>query len=394
MNCLNWVLCNRRFLIVGLLCISRYGFAADFDFKLRGFATLGAARSTDESAEYVRDLSQAHGLNNHWRMENDSVFGLQANVMLQRRLEFIAQVVSRYRPKTNFEPEVTWAFLRYTPNPNWTGRLGRLGTEFYMLADSRMVGYSYNAVRPPIDYYGTLPFTYFDGADIGFSYPMLQGIFSAKLYSGFSQELSPWGSLQYDMSDSLLVGGYVDFYRAPWQIRFGQARLRFKRDLPVEDFYSLLPARTADELRVADRWTYFTSLGIAYDAGPLRVQTMLSHTDNNHGTFQDTWAGYLIASYRLRDALSPFVGFSMAYSDAKTLQYPVLPYTDSYQANFHTNQKTVFTGIRWDFRSNMCLKGQVDLIRGTPESKFLYRNETADWDGSMAVFTVTWDMIF
>jgi hypothetical protein len=42
----------------------------------------------------------------------------------------------------------------------------------------------------------------------------------------------------------------------------------------------------------------------------------------------------------------------------------------------------------------MALKAQVDLIRGEPSSTFLYRWETADWDGSMNVFSLSWDVVF
>lgn len=361
--------------------------------ELTGFGTLGLARTSDDSAQFVRDLSQSRGLQQSWRFENDSLLGIQANLDLRDDLEVVVQAVSRYTPYNTFTPALTWAFLRYDPNPSWALRAGRLGTEFYMQADSRMVGYTYLTVRPPVDFYGALPFDFIDGLDVAALQPLAGGVVKAKLFGGVSRQTSPWDDIQYSLSGTLLVGGYLDFVEGPWQLRLTQVGVRFDKDLPVEDFYRALPTETADELRVAGRWSGFTSLGAIYDAGPFQTQLMLSKTSNEHASFEDTWAGYLIASYRI-GSLTPFVGVSAAKSRPKTLRHPVPGYTDAYQVNFHSDQKTVFLGGRWDFANNFCLKAQLDLIRGDPDSRFLYRWETPDWDGSMTIFTLTLDFVF
>ncbi len=364
------------------------------DLSLNGFGTVALARSTDDSAQFVRDLSQPDGLTRGWHFENDSLLGVQANLSMGPQWQGVLQVVSRYQYDSTFTPEITWGFLRYDPNPVWSLRAGRLGTEFYMLADSRLVGYSYVTVRPPVDFYGTFPFNTVDGLDIAAATPVAGGLLRGKLYAGINQELSPLGrDPDFDMSGSLLEGGYLDFFKGAWQIRLGHSRLRFEHDLPVESFYDRLPTATADELRVAGKWSSFTSFGLTYDGGPLQSQFMLSKTHNDHGTFQDTWAGYLILSYRRGD-LTPFIGLSAVKSAPRTLEQPVYPYTDLYQADFHSDQRTTFFGVRWDFMEKMCLKAQVDIVRGTADSIFLYRWETPYWDGSMTVFSLGWDFIF
>jgi len=370
------------------------GHAGKPAFSLHGFGTLGLARSTDDSAEFVRDLSQRNGLTEAWSFETDSVLGLQANLHFNPEFEGVVQAASHYNPHGDFKPELTWAFLSYAPSPAVTLRAGRLGNEFYMLADSRLVGYSYVTVRPPVDYFGTLPFDYFDGLDLAITRPLAGGLFKAKAYAGLSREQSPWAELQFNMSGSLLAGAYLDFIKGSWQFRLGHANLQFDRDLPVEDFYDALPPNTADELRVADKSTSFTAFGAVYDSGPLQTQFMLSRTLSHHGVFQDAWAGYLILSYRMH-ALTPFVGLSAAKSSPKDLDHPIPGYTDVFQAEFYNDQRTLFLGTRWDFMENFCLKAQMDIVRGKPESRFLYRWENLeDWDGSMTVLSVTLDFIF
>ena len=127
--------------------------------SLHGFGTLGVARSSTDRAEFVRDLSHPSGLTKQWSGKIDSVLGMQANVRATDKVEAVVQAVSRYHNGGNFDPELTWAFVKFDPNANLSLRGGRLGTEFYMLADSRLVGYSYLPIRPPTDYYGALPFS-------------------------------------------------------------------------------------------------------------------------------------------------------------------------------------------------------------------------------------------
>ncbi|KAA6185837.1 hypothetical protein F2Q65_07510 [Thiohalocapsa marina] len=366
---------------------------AAVDLSLHGFGTLAASRSSDGSAEPVRDLSQPSGITDAWSLTSDSLIGLQGNLRFSPTLEAVVQGISRYRYDGTYTPEITWAFVGFSPDPVWTLRAGRLGTEFYMLSDSRWVGYSFNTVRPPSDYYGTLPFNYVDGMDLAVTHPFAGGLLKGKLFGGESREQSPFGDLRFDLDGSLLLGGYVEYYLGDLQARIVHVGVRFANDLPLDAFYRTLPAATANELRVADRWSQFSSLGIVHDRGPLQTQFMLSRTHNDHGTFQDTWAGYLALNYRIGD-WTPFIGLSMVKSEAKDLKHPIPGVTDLYQADFHSDHRTLLIGTRWDFRPNMALKAQVDLIRGSPDSIFLFRQETPDWDGSMNLFTLSLDVVF
>ena len=65
--------------------------------NLRGFGTLGIARSSSDQVEVVRDLSQPRGISNQWSGRIDSVLGVQANWQLTPEVELVSQVVSRYQ---------------------------------------------------------------------------------------------------------------------------------------------------------------------------------------------------------------------------------------------------------------------------------------------------------
>lgn len=367
---------------------------------VHGFGTFGLARSSSDQVEFVRDLSQPGGAGRHWSAKIDSVFGLQANLRLSERIDGVAQAVSRYRHDGSFRPELTWGFLRFDPNPNWSLRAGRLGTEFYMLADSRLVGYSYLTVRPPNDYFGTLPFSHIDGIDGQATMPMAGGLVRGKLFAGVTREKAPLADRLWDLNGSRMTGGYLDYQSGSWQWRAGYSEIQFKHELPIADL--LTPLRTAgaggaaDALSVIGKQSRFYSAGAVYDSGPLRVELMLNRTRQESAIFEHSRAGYLIGGYRLGQ-VTPFAGYSWAKSSTKHLATGI-PILDSVvadtMADSHLDQHTTFVGARWDFRRNMALKAQLDVIRGSPQSVFPYRWEKAGWNGRTNILSLALDFVF
>ena len=150
--------------------------------EISGFGTLGAMQTDTDQVEVTRDQSQQHGATDSISLKQDSLIGLQAYYKANESLDFVVQGVSRYGPHANYRPELMAAFGRYAITPNFGIRAGRIGTEFYMLADSRLVGYSYLTVRPPREVFATLPFQYLDGADFTASAPIADGILKVRVF--------------------------------------------------------------------------------------------------------------------------------------------------------------------------------------------------------------------
>ena len=367
--------------------------AANSGFTLNGFGTLGIARSDNDQAQYIRDLSQPYGLTTNWSAKVDSVLGLQAGYRFDNEFDGMLQAISRYRYDGSYRPEISWAFLHYSPNPDLNLRVGRLGTEFYMTADSRLVGYANLTVRPPPDYFGPLIFSYLDGFDVDLAKPVTNGLLRGKLFAGYSPETSPFvGAITWDLSGTLLVGGYLDYQTGPWQIRLGHAEVRFNKELPLD---ALVPGiiEAAPELSVLDQWARFDSLGAVYDQGPFQLQLMLSRTRHDSAAYEDTKAGYAIASYRI-GKVTPYLGYSRVTSKPPRFDPASPPLAAQIGSATHSDQHTWFLGGRWDIRKDLDLKVQVDSIQGSPSSIFPFRGDPVVWDGRMTVFSLTLDFMF
>lgn len=391
----HWVFsCLAGALLIGL---PRHSLADDKPaVVLQGFGTLGAVRTTSNEVEFVRDLSQPRGARQGWDVRVDSVLGIQANWRVNPKLEAVVQAVSRYRYDRTFIPEFSWAYLKYEPSPNLSLRGGRLGTEFFMMADSRLVGYSFLTVRPPGDFFWSLPFYHIDGADVALTIPLGDHLLRGKLFYGISNGQLALAQKQWNIDGSVMAGGYVDYQAGAWLFRASYANLHFKHDLPIEDvLQSYMPqslaTQAAEYLATGNTRSHYYSLGAIYDSGPWQLQFMLNHCDQGSNAFESSDAGYVLAGYRIA-SVTPFVGYSWASSEAR--RNTLNPIVAMIMVDAHVDQKTSIIGARWDLPSNIALKAQWDGIRGEPTSIFPYRQERAGWSGKMDVFSLTMDFVF
>lgn len=382
---------------------------AEPSLSLRGFGTLGLARSSSDHAEFVRDLSQPVGIKGgQWSGRIDSILGLQANWQATPEIELVGQVVSRLHYDRSHNPELMWAFAKWEPDPRLMLRGGRIGADFMMLADSRLVGYSYLTVRPPTDFFGPLFFSHFDGADVSGTLPLGNGLIRGKLFAGKTDEKSAGTLGVWDTSGSPVRGLVFDYVTGPWHVRFNSARIRFAADMNTSFLTDPLiyadslgvpgALAAARSLQTKDAAARFLSFGVAYDQGPLQIQGMLNHIRQESAVFQSSRAGYLLAAYRL-GGVTPFIGISRW----KTRMHEGLPvvgnatlnaYYQGFVAGSKVDRTTYSLGARWDFAVNTALKFQRDAIHATRDTSFSFANVAPAWNGKTDVLTVTLDFVF
>ncbi len=367
----------------------------DSPFSIQGFGTLGMARTSSDDVHFVRDLSQPKGVGTEWSAKLDSVLGLQATWSITPEWAAVVQGVSRYRYDGRFTPEISWAYAKYDPSPSVSLRAGQLGTEFFMLADSRWCGYSFLTVRPPGDYCWYLPFYGIRGGDATFSTALGDGLLRSKVFYGHAEDKVPLATEQWDVRGSPMLGGYVEYQRGPWLLRGSYANLRFKNDLPYGPVLERekgisLPSVDADYLSARNTRTHYYALGLVYDSGPWQGQLMLNHIEQGNKALESSDGGYALLGRRF-GSVTPFVGYSRVYSRPRSAPTAI---STELAANSHSDQHTNFAGIRWDAARNVAVKAQWDAIRGNRKSIFPYRNESQNWSGKLDVFSLTMDFVF
>lgn len=362
---------------------------------INGFGTLGMAYNGDDDVEFIRDIAQPDGARNGWSADVDSRFGIQLGLRATSELDAVLQAVSRYSLDGNYDPQLTWAFLRYSPDPAIQLRVGRVGLDTYMLADSRDVGYSFLWVRPPVDYYGNRHLSHVDGADLVLKRPVGDGLLWGKLYAGSADEkISAGGDIEFDASDSDIFGGHIDYETGPWHFQLSYSKLRYRLDPPAgyEQYMHLLQYMYPDYARALREFMQtkdiqLASAGVAYDNGPLQVQTM-AYAMNLPKDASDAYGGYVTVGYRL-DNVTPYLTLSGARTEGSKYRDLGLPYDGEYGLTQHT----ISIGARYDFAPNMALKAQLDRVH-PKQTGILLRSLDPNWRDELTIFSLALDFVF
>ncbi len=385
-------------------------------FTFSGFGTLALTHNSTDQAQFIRDVGQPKGPHGGTDGGVDSRAGLQANLRLHDQWELVAQAVSSRRFDASFNPELTWAFLKYRASDAVDLRAGRLGFDVYLLADTRNVGYSYLWVRPPVEFFGGIPITSFDGADAVMRTSLGDGFVSFKVFGGQATGRIPSSDTSvFDLKGMPLMGTHVDFHQEIWGFRVVWAQTRFKREFspaidtllaslgdPALAAFSPKPASLADELAITDKWLRYLSLGIDAQQGAFTAQLSLSRSRSQSPALPNSYAGYLLASYRL-GAWTPYLNVAAAktHQEVRDTGLPNVPPFSTlnsgvaYYLNVNQNdQQTLSAGLRWDFHRNLCLKAQVDDIRNKHRTSQLWWHADPQWNGHATVATLALDFIF
>ncbi|MCB1777163.1 MAG: hypothetical protein KDI50_06985 [Candidatus Competibacteraceae bacterium] len=384
----------------------------DETFFLNGFGTLGGPYNFDDEAGFIRDISQPKGARGNgidWSI--DSRLGLQGTWRPNEDFETTLQLVTKYRYDGSFRPEVTWGFLKYAINPNAQVRVGRLGADLYLQADSRDVGYAYLWTRPPVDYFGWIFISYFDGIDFVAARELGDGILRGKLYAGRAREtLHRSEGSEYSLKGTTVMGGHLEYQHINWLFRLSYGAIRLG-----DDDLSLVPLMNAlqstgvpqanalaEEMSLAGKYFNLFGVGIAYDKGPLQSQLMIGHLSSEVLTPPSSTAGYLSASYRIGQ-WTPYLVYSRIKSEhpRRMTGLPNIPPFDAVNAGVsqallagQADQETFSLGARYDFARNMDLKFQLDWIHSRDNPSLLWTAPEPDWDGRSAVLSVTLDFVF
>ncbi|SMB25292.1 conserved exported protein of unknown function [Sterolibacterium denitrificans] len=427
--------------------------AADLDsspIRLSGFGTVGMAHTQGDGAAFIRDITQPKGASNRGvSFDLDTRLGVQVNFDITNNFEAVAQVVSRYRNENNYWPELTWGFLKYVYDDTLELRVGRIGYDGYIGADTRDVGYSYLWARPPVEYFGTQLFPYQDGGDIVFRTPVMRGVGRVKLYTGITRQqvnnlmeqrewAIPGGSMTMpamgstqDLNKSRGTGGYIEYQDNHWTGRLGISRLRIAKEfsssatVPLQYAASAAGAGTPlgnalysllDGIQVGGKRATYKTAELAYEDGPLKLQGAYARISSDSLLVPRGHSAFISAGYRF-GRFTPYASVSVLRT--KSSNYPqelaalgadpgTVGMAQFLLSTPQTRQNTYALGLRYDFAENFALKLQADFIRNkncspvalpgsglTPcAPPLLWPTVPPNWNSRANVYSAVLDFIF
>ncbi|HET8705134.1 MAG TPA: hypothetical protein VFM46_02435, partial [Pseudomonadales bacterium] len=312
----------------------------------------------------------------------DSSLGAQWAADINNRLTGTLQVVSKRAVNRDYTPRTEWAFLAYRLNNHVALRAGRIGTPYFLVSDYRNLNAANPWVRPPVDVYGQVPFSWEDGADVILRNSIGKSHLSAQIYSGKAKNLA-WVGSPFTIKLKNLHG-----INLTWEYGVHTFRISHNESkVSVDDFNDLnqlmtllqspavtqscgdCPALT-DHYAIRNDNILFQGIGWQADwpTGMLIAEVTRRQAPS---ILADTRAWYVTGLYRF-GRIAPYVTVSRIAQTSPT-QDQTLPAIDAPLINLlrsaidaavsDIGQRTHSVGVRWDINQNLDAKLQWDHVQ-------------------------------
>ncbi len=296
--------------------------------EVKGFATLGITRSDSRHYSYLNIAN--NDIQNENNTTSDSKVGLQFTFTPIEDVEFVAQLLSE--AKTRWDVEVTWAYLKYQLNPNWSIKAGKMRLPYYLASEYIDVGYAYPWVRPPSEIYSVFIDNY-TGAEVGYRFSFADGwVNQLKVFYGnvLESELgNAAGDNAFDFGMKNLRGLEDRLSYGPWMLRASFTEGEFHLTVP---FF----------VTIEERSYRYKVIGLSYDDGKYYASVEKADSD--------------IEKY---SANTPYTA-TLGYNIGKWFPYVTVAKVDDDDQVFgDTRQKSTAVGIRYYLNSNVALKAGV-----------------------------------
>jgi hypothetical protein len=348
-------------------------------WTLSGFGTIGAVHSSERNADYTANVLKADGAGatHRWSANVDSRLGAQLDYRLDRRWSAVLQVVSEQGLDNSYRPRIEWANVTFQATPELALRFGRIALPMFLTADYRKVGYAYPWVRPPVEGYGTLPFTSSDGVDATLRWSAGRVRNASQLFYG-RDHVALAAPLQAYARGVVGISNTSDWGALSLRANVISGEVTADVGSALFDaFEAAGPAGAAIARRYAidHKRARIASIGMNYDPGEwfLMLEASRSRTASLLGA---TRSAYASAGVRLR-AFTPYLIVSRVRATGATrddgLPTTGLAPADAArlaQLNDGLNlllatipqQTTQAAGVRWDLAANAALKLQYDRV--------------------------------
>lgn len=390
--------------------------------RFSGFASIGLATNDNPDLVFRRDVIQTEGSydgNVEWR--NDSILGLQWQTQWSYQFETTVQFVLKDRLENTLDNALEWGFLRYRPADGLDIRVGRVGTDIFMLSDYRQVGYALPWVRPPVDTYGLLSFYHFDGIDVNKRFDLYDGTLNIKAFYGKSDQKYP---LDHNKSvDYRLIfqgaGTTINWEKDEWKLRYSYATVKVNNNNPnplIDTLLAVSPywpeaSGYAERFYTKAKRLKYNQVGMAYDNNIWSVQAETTQLNSDAGIISGTRHFYLSVGRRFDEftvyAMKGFVHSLNTPADIPapqglppplSQQFAILADATEQALNgSRSSQHSVSLGVRWDFASKMALKLQAEHFNLDRDGAALWLkvdSTTPNQNQTANVLSISMDMLF
>jgi hypothetical protein len=383
-------------------------------FSFSAFGTLGEVHSSQDNADFTANVFQPNGAGytHSWSADVDSLVGAQLTANILSKLSAVVQVVADQNYDGTFTPHIEWANVKYQFTPDLSVRVGRSVLPTFLFSDTRMVGYTYPWVRPPLEVYGQLPLSECDGVD--FSGRIHGGDLSNTLQGNFGQSdvQQPHNKGIAYTRDAFGVSDTSEYESFTLRLSYWHTHLIIAGIDPFLDTFRLFgpPGISIADKYESDYKVLVTEvIGASYDPGHWFVMSEWSHTNAN-SFLGNTTGWYVSGGYRAAE-FTPYATYAEASATSNSDPGLTLTALPSNRVGFAAGlnsglnalleqsipeQRTLSVGTRWDFMKNLDLKLQADHTRLGADSFGTLTNVQPGLHpgGTVNLFSATLNFVF
>jgi hypothetical protein len=345
---------------------------------ISGYGTVGGTMTSDGNYAYIHDPTEFTGATHQFDLGLDSRIGAQAVIDFGSGFSVTVQELARQRGSEKFDLGTEWAFVQYSPDPDWKFRLGRVALATYLFSDSREVGYAAPWFRAPNELYGSESLQYLDGAEALWHHnfgPVGLGLTGSY---GNTQETV---QIVHENVAELEVANVKTAYNIAATLEFGdllfrlaQTKLHVPTTIPLTATYTV-------NYTLEDT---FNSAALQFDNGKAIVLSEYAKRSENNvpviGMQTEASKEWYVAGGWRFGKLTPLLMYG-SFDPQKTLVYPQT-----------ANYGTFSASLRYDVVRNLALKAQFSRAQAANESYWVASNPTSS--ERVNVYSVGADFVF
>jgi hypothetical protein len=375
----------------------------DPSWAFSGFGT-AAYVQTNTNLGLFAGPAQPSGAGTDGTFGVDSKIGGQVNAKANAVFSGTVQVLSQRNGDGNFKPSVDWAFAKAQVTPELAVRVGRIGAPLFAVSDFRNVGYANLWVRPPLDVYGQVGFSHFDGADAIWQASVAGVALTTQALYGNTQTVNGGSPVHIRHQAAL---NFTAEFDDGITLRVGRLQAKLSVDNAalthlVTVIDSTPFASVGNEVSATDKSASFTGIGLAIDhdnwVGGIEYTKRKTSSYVSSTTGWAATGGYRIGKF------TPFAVVSRLKVDSSNVDNtipttvaqvaPLAAAVNGLIASQDVSQKTTSAGLRWDAWKNIAVKAQYDRV--TPDGDRGLFNNAKPGFGSAAVnvYSVAVDFVF
>jgi len=320
------------------------------DIKFSGYGSIVAGKGLDENERFTADFFEVGQYEDKLTFNPESMLGLQMNAGLSDDLMFTAQVT--VKGTDDFEPELSWYYLTYQANDDWTLMLGRRNIPIYYYSEFYDVGYAYTWMRPPSNLYWW-QVVQFNGIHVSRSFELGDYSSSLTMYygneytednkeMGFYAEQGFYGPNTIEVNEDWrhITGFNWNISGEMFDVRFIYMQHKLDRDYVQNDGSIVVGPRTSQT---------FYGVGGSIDLDPVTVLFEYNYVQR-HNDVEDTWPTYILSLVYNLDEYQPYIVYSKADQERVA--------GDQFEEH-----SLIGYGLRYNFTDTASLKIQYDEFK-------------------------------